>query len=113
MLVQVVAKTFKYYDDVLSKSEAINEFYDLAAPFIVISVPFLDPLQHSNLDVGVVYIKLLVLADLNGNLATVLVFHVATANDCAEGTSIDGIEHFISVAKLLTFDNFVVTIFVG
>lgn len=113
MLVQVVAQALKHDDHMLSESEAVNQFDDLVASFVVCCVSFLDSLQHSDLYVCVVHVEFLVFADLDGHLATVLVFHVATTDHGSEGTSVDCIENFVPVAQLLTFDDFIVAVFVG
>ena len=101
----------------LSKLEAVQIFNDPVFTFTITIVTFLESslqlLQELDLNLGIVYIKLFVLAYFGGDNSLVAILHIHALDDLPESPVVNDFGDFVAIAQVLTNLSYVVAFLIS
>ena len=113
ILVKIKAETVEDDDHMLPESEVVNHVHQALVAFVVIIVRRHQLLQQADLHIGIVHVKLFVLADLRSNYSLIWILVINTFDNLAKGTLIYGPDHLIPVTYLLSLFYKVLALLIG
>ena len=116
ILVKIHVQVLENYNHVLAEIEAVFELHDAIVALVVrtvIFVQFLELGEELYLNVGIIHIKLLILANLRGHDSFIRISAVGALDHLAKGAFINDLFDQVSVAEVLAHLRVIEAILVG
>lgn len=111
--VKVGAEALKHNDHVLAEQEVVDHVYEASAALVIVVVWLAQLLQDVDLDVRIVHVELLVLAQLEGHQCTLCFRAVHALNDLTEGSLVNELHDLVAIADLLAYLELVLAVLVA
>ena len=115
ILVKIHVQVLENYNHVLAEIEAVFELHDAIVALVVctlILVQFFQLGQELDLNIGIVHIKLLVLANLRGHDSFIRISAVGALYHLAKGAFVDDLFDQVPVAEVLAHPRIIEAILV-
>lgn len=99
--VKVGAETLKNNDHALAEHEVVDHVHEASTTLIVLIMRLAQLLQDVDLNVRVIHVELLVLAQLEGDQGTLRLRAVHALNDLTKGSLVNELHYLVAVPNLL------------